>query len=100
MLFSKFNLEFLAIALLKIVVRSILTMAAFFITLCYHTIYARPWIYPALAFYGLDLTLRLVRFRVKDATLEAPDSQMTLVSSPFTKAENKLLWSHIVDYRP
>ena len=53
---------------------------AFFITLCYHTIYARPYIFPPLAFYGLDLLLRMFRFRVKDATLCAPDEQMTLVN--------------------
>ena len=70
-------------------------MAAFFITLCYHTIYARPWIYPALAFYGFDLALRLVRFRVKDATLDAPDNQMTLVSRAlsYSESHNKMHYS-------
>ncbi|KAI5117821.1 hypothetical protein M0805_004951 [Coniferiporia weirii] len=57
----------------------ILAVVAFFITLCYHTIYAVPYIFPPLAFYGLDLLLRLFRFRVKDATLIAPDNQMTIV---------------------
>ena len=32
---------------------------AFFVTIRYHTLYAAPWIYPPLAFYGLDLTMRL-----------------------------------------
>jgi ferric-chelate reductase len=59
-----------------------LTFPAFFITICVHTPYAAPWIYPPLALYGADLLVRLVRFRIKDATLLAPDSQMTLVSSP------------------
>lgn len=56
---------------------------AFFITICYHTIYAAPWIFPPLAFYGLDLLLRLVRTRVKDAVLVPVDKQMTLIHIPF-----------------
>ncbi|THH04361.1 hypothetical protein EW145_g5574 [Phellinidium pouzarii] len=56
-----------------------LAVIALFITICYHTIYAVPYIFPPLAFYGLDLVLRLLRFRVKDATLIAPDNQMTIV---------------------
>ncbi|KAA1466991.1 iron reductase [Dentipellis sp. KUC8613] len=57
----------------------ILLYPAFFITLCYHTIYAAPWIYPPLAFYGLDLLMRLLRFRIKDATLIPSGQQMTLI---------------------
>ncbi|EJD05206.1 uncharacterized protein FOMMEDRAFT_145758 [Fomitiporia mediterranea MF3/22] len=57
----------------------LLAAPAFFVTLCYHTIYAPPYIYPPLAFYGFDLFLRLVRFRFKDATLVAPDAHMTIV---------------------
>ncbi|KAF9034815.1 iron reductase [Panaeolus papilionaceus] len=56
---------------------------AFFITICYHTIYAAPWIFPPLAFHGLDLLLRLVRTRVKDAVLVPVDKQMTLIHIPF-----------------
>ncbi|KAJ7076743.1 hypothetical protein B0H15DRAFT_863285 [Mycena belliarum] len=41
-----------------------LAFPAFFITLCYHTIYATPWIFPPLAFFGFDLLLRILRFRV------------------------------------
>lgn len=61
---------------------SVLGYVAFFITICYHTPYAKPWIYPPLAFYGFDLLLRLLRFRLKDATFTAVDRQMTLVGVP------------------
>ncbi|KAG2040872.1 iron reductase [Suillus americanus] len=57
----------------------VLTYVAFFVTVCYHTIYASPWIFPPLAFYGADVLLRLFRYRIKDATLTAPDTHMTLI---------------------
>ncbi|THH15440.1 hypothetical protein EW146_g5043 [Bondarzewia mesenterica] len=57
----------------------ILTYVAFFVTLCYHTIYAAPWIYPPLAFYGLDLLMRLFRYRIKDATLSPMGEEMTII---------------------
>ncbi len=59
---------------------SVLTYVSFFVTICYHTIYARPWIYPPLAFYGLDLFLRLFRYRFKNATLTNM-ADMTIVCS-------------------
>jgi ferric-chelate reductase len=62
-------------------VASVLTYVSFFITICYHTPFARPWIYPALAFYGLDLFMRPFRFRVKDASL-TPMRDMTIVFVP------------------
>lgn len=62
---------------------SVLTYVSFFITICYHTLFARPWIYPALAFYGLDLLMRLFRFRIKDASL-VPMKDMTIVRSRFS----------------
>lgn len=52
---------------------------AFFVTLCYHTIYASPWIFPPLALYGADMLLRLLKYRIKDATITAVDNQMTIV---------------------
>ena len=58
---------------------SVLGFVAFFITICYHTTYAVPWIFPPMAFYGLDLFLRMIRLRVKDASLVACDNQMTIV---------------------
>jgi hypothetical protein len=60
---------------------SVLTYVSFFITICYHTLFARPWIYPTLAFYGLDLFMRLFRFRIKDASL-TPMKDMTIVFVP------------------
>lgn len=59
---------------------SVLTYVSFFITICYHTLFARPWIYPTLAFYGLDLFMRLFRFRIRDASL-TPMKDMTIVFS-------------------
>ncbi|KAG1847157.1 iron reductase [Suillus subalutaceus] len=44
---------------------SVLTYVAFFVTICYHTLYASPWIFPPLALY--------------DATLTAQDAHMTLI---------------------
>ncbi len=64
---------------------SVLGYVAFFITVCYHTIYATPWIFPPLAFYGLDILLRMFRYRIKDATLVPVDSNMTLVSTAVTQ---------------
>ncbi|KAI0640857.1 iron reductase [Trametes meyenii] len=57
----------------------VLGYVAFFITICYHTIYAAPWIFPPLAFYGFDMLLRLFRYRIKDATLVPVDNNMTLI---------------------
>ncbi|KIJ45511.1 hypothetical protein M422DRAFT_29647 [Sphaerobolus stellatus SS14] len=52
---------------------------SFFVVICYHTLYAVPWIFPPLAFYGLDLLLRMIRTRIKDAVLVPVDNQMTLI---------------------
>ncbi|KAG9101493.1 hypothetical protein FS749_006396 [Ceratobasidium sp. UAMH 11750] len=60
----------------------ILGYMTFFIMICYHTPYAEPWIYPPIAFWGLDLVLRLARFRLKDAYLTSVDQQMTLIRIP------------------
>ena len=65
--------------------RSTLGYAAFFITICVHTPYAEPWIFPCIAFYGFDLLFRMLRARVKDAVLIPVGDHMTLVrvgSSP------------------
>lgn len=60
---------------------SVLLFVAFFVCVCYHSIYAPPWIFPPLALYGADMFLRLLRYRFKDATVTAPDESMTLVSA-------------------
>ncbi|KAG6331587.1 hypothetical protein ID866_7502 [Astraeus odoratus] len=59
--------------------RSILAFAAFFVTIRYHTLYAQPWIFPPLAFFALDVLLRFLRYRIKDAQLIAPDGAMTVI---------------------
>ncbi|RPD52054.1 iron reductase, partial [Lentinus tigrinus ALCF2SS1-6] len=57
----------------------VLGFVAFCIAVCYHTIYASPWIFPPLAFYGFDMLLRMFRYRIKDATLVPVDSNMILI---------------------
>ncbi|KAI0312563.1 hypothetical protein OF83DRAFT_1145534 [Amylostereum chailletii] len=57
----------------------VLTYCSFFITLCYHTTFAPPWIFPPLAFYGLDILMRMLRYRIKDATLVPVGHEMTLI---------------------
>lgn len=61
------------------VASSVLGYVAFTITICYHTEYAYPWIYGPLAFYALDMLMRLLKYRIKDATLVPIDQSMTLV---------------------
>ncbi|KAE9391414.1 hypothetical protein BT96DRAFT_967598 [Gymnopus androsaceus JB14] len=57
----------------------VLGYVAFFITICYHSIYAIPWIFPPLAFYAADIFMRMIRVRIKDAGLTAVDSNMTVI---------------------
>ncbi|KAH9943638.1 iron reductase [Amylocystis lapponica] len=57
----------------------VLGYVAFFVTVCYHTTYASPWIFPPLALYGADLLLRMFRYRIKDATLVPVGGEMTLI---------------------
>ncbi|KAF8060247.1 hypothetical protein FPV67DRAFT_1588099 [Lyophyllum atratum] len=59
-----------------------LAVPAFFITVCYHTIYAAPWIFPPIAIYAFDILMRAGRFRLKDAQLIRVDNQMTLIHIP------------------
>ncbi|KAJ7037152.1 hypothetical protein C8F04DRAFT_1209918 [Mycena alexandri] len=59
-----------------------LVFPAFFITICYHTIYATPWIFPPLAFYGADLLFRVFRWRVVVGNVEAKDGGMSLIHIP------------------
>ncbi|KDR77917.1 hypothetical protein GALMADRAFT_65414 [Galerina marginata CBS 339.88] len=61
-----------------------LSFVAFFVTVCYHTIYASPWIFPPLAFYGLDILMRMFRHRIKDAVLVPVGNQMTLIHVPYS----------------
>ncbi|KAG5635701.1 hypothetical protein H0H81_010349 [Sphagnurus paluster] len=59
-----------------------LTVPAFFITMCYHTPYASPWIAAPLALYAFDVIIRATRFRVRDARLIRVDGGMTLIHIP------------------
>ena len=61
---------------------SFLAFPSFFITVCYHTTYAAPWIFPPLAFYAFDLVMRQFRYRIKDAYLIRVDNQMTVIHIP------------------
>jgi len=59
----------------------LLVSVAFFITVCYHTIYAPPWIFPPLAFLGADILMRMWRLRMKDAFVWNFTGGMSVVSS-------------------
>ncbi|WVF71615.1 hypothetical protein IAT40_006423 [Kwoniella sp. CBS 6097] len=54
----------------------------FFAAISYHTPYSRPWIYPCVAIYGYDLFVRMLRYRIKDATLIPVDETMTMIHIP------------------
>ncbi|KAG6826601.1 hypothetical protein H0H92_015186 [Tricholoma furcatifolium] len=59
-----------------------MAVPAFFITVCYHTMYAAPWIFPPIALYAFDILMRAGRFRLKDARLIPVDDQMTIIHIP------------------
>ncbi|CAA7263889.1 unnamed protein product [Cyclocybe aegerita] len=60
----------------------VLVFPAFFITMCYHTICASPWIYLVFALDGPDILLRMFKIRIKDAVLVPVGKQMTLIRIP------------------
>ncbi|KAJ7676603.1 hypothetical protein DFH06DRAFT_1079741 [Mycena polygramma] len=59
-----------------------LTFPAFFVTICYHTPFATPWIFPPLAFYALDVLLRLLKLRIVVARVRACPGGMSVISIP------------------
>ncbi|KAJ6605129.1 ferric reductase like transmembrane component-domain-containing protein [Mycena sp. CBHHK59/15] len=63
-----------------------LTFPAFFVTICYHTPFASPWIFPPLAFYAFDVLLRLLKFRIVVARVHARDGGMSVISLPAASA--------------
>ncbi|KAF5362637.1 hypothetical protein D9758_009626 [Tetrapyrgos nigripes] len=65
-------------------VTHLLVSTAFFITLCYHTSFAPPWIFPPLAFLGADLFMRMARMRMKDAGVWAVGKEMSVIRIPDT----------------
>ncbi|KAJ6502884.1 ferric reductase like transmembrane component-domain-containing protein [Mycena vitilis] len=59
-----------------------LTFPAFFVTICYHTPFATPWIFPPLAFYAVDVLLRLLKLRIVVARVRACPGGMSVISIP------------------
>jgi ferric-chelate reductase len=54
----------------------------FFAAMCYHTPYFAPWLYVCVAIYAYDHFVRLLRYRIKDATLVPVDSTLTMIHIP------------------
>ncbi|KAK7042005.1 iron reductase [Favolaschia claudopus] len=63
-----------------------ITFPTFFILICYHTRFAYPWIYPPLAFFALDLLLRLLKFRIAVASIRACDGGLSIITIPTATA--------------
>ncbi|KAJ6586450.1 ferric reductase like transmembrane component-domain-containing protein [Mycena vulgaris] len=63
-----------------------LTFPAFFITICYHTPFATPWILPPLAFYAVDTLLRLLKLRIVVGRVCACPGGMSIVTVPAANA--------------
>ncbi|WVQ67790.1 uncharacterized protein L199_005995 [Kwoniella botswanensis] len=57
----------------------VMFFVGFFAAISYHTPYSRPWIYPCAAIYGYDLFVRMLRYRIKDATLVPVDDTLTMI---------------------
>ncbi|WWC94063.1 hypothetical protein V866_000901 [Kwoniella sp. B9012] len=60
----------------------VMFFVGFFAAISYHTPYSRPWIYPCAAIYGYDLFVRMLRYRIKDATLVPVDDTLTMIHIP------------------
>ncbi|OCF60483.1 ferric-chelate reductase [Kwoniella mangroviensis CBS 10435] len=60
----------------------VMFFVGFFAAISYHTPYSRPWIYPCAAIYGYDLFVRMLRYRIKDATLIPVDDTLTMIHIP------------------
>jgi hypothetical protein len=73
----------LSIGRLLIGVRSVVGTVVFMALIFFHAKweFVAPWLLTPAIVYGLDLALRSIRFRVKEATLKAVDDQITLVRS-------------------
>ncbi|KAJ8518526.1 hypothetical protein ONZ45_g4434 [Pleurotus djamor] len=63
-------------------VMHVISFTAFSVVIFYHTPFAGLWLYPPLLLYALDILLRFLRYRMKDATLIAVDERMTLMRVP------------------
>jgi hypothetical protein len=71
---------------------SLFFSAAFYVAILYHTSYAIPWVYPPIAVYGLDILLRMLRYRFRDATLVPIGNQVTLVRSLYCAGFARNSW--------
>ncbi|EAL23548.1 hypothetical protein CNBA1950 [Cryptococcus deneoformans B-3501A] len=60
----------------------IMFFVGFFAAISYHTPYSRPWIWPCVAIYAYDLVVRMLRYRIKDATLVPVDKTLTMIHIP------------------
>ncbi|WWC70327.1 uncharacterized protein I206_104277 [Kwoniella pini CBS 10737] len=60
----------------------VMFFVGFFAAISYHTPYSRPWIYPCVALYAYDLFVRMLRYRIKDATLVPIDDTLTMIHIP------------------
>jgi len=60
----------------------VIFFVGFFAAVCYHTPYFSPWVYACAAIYLYDQFVRLLRYRIKDATIIPVDSTMTMIHIP------------------
>ncbi|TYJ57001.1 hypothetical protein B9479_002280 [Cryptococcus floricola] len=60
----------------------VLFFVGFFAAISYHTPYSRPWVWPCVSIYAYDLCVRMLRYRIKDATLVPIDSTLTMIHIP------------------
>lgn len=60
----------------------VMLYSTFIMGICYHSHHAAPWVIPTTVLYTLDFAFRLYKYRVKQATLEPTDGQLTLIRVP------------------
>ncbi|CAK9785416.1 hypothetical protein CC85DRAFT_272649 [Cutaneotrichosporon oleaginosum] len=60
----------------------VIFFVGFFAGLCYHTSHALSWVYVCAGLYAYDLFARLLRYRLKDATLVPIDATLTMIYIP------------------
>ncbi|KAJ7308728.1 hypothetical protein DFH08DRAFT_944369 [Mycena albidolilacea] len=61
-----------------------LLFPALFVTLCYSTIFAPPWILPPWAFHGADFLLQILRWQVVMGRVEGKEGEMSLEAYPLS----------------
>ncbi|KIR77298.1 ferric-chelate reductase [Cryptococcus gattii E566] len=60
----------------------IMFFVGFFAAVSYHTPYSQPWIWACVSIYAYDLVVRMLRYRIKDATLVPVDKTLTMIYIP------------------